>query len=146
MRFFAVANVAEVANPADFEAVASLMVVSPDMRHPLSVRLRDFKDRRAVPILVELLDTPHADNAALSLSLMPGGAVLEPDPTGPARHVGPAWVQPYDRVAPFKRWWAEKGKHEYAAEVKWWQKFRAGLKPDPALRGDGPCPSPRRDE
>lgn len=146
VRFFAVANVAEVANPADFEAVASLAVVSPDLRHPLSVRLRDFKDRRAVPILAELLDTPHADNAALSLSLMPGGAALEPDPTGPAKHVGPAWVQPTDRVAPYKRWWAEQGKRAFAAEVKWWEQFRARLKPDPALRGDGPCPTTARED
>lgn len=141
VRFFAVANVAEVAQPEDFEALARLAVTSPDLRHVLSVRLRDFKDRRAVPILAEMLDSPQASNAALSMSLL-DGASLPPDVTGPAEHRGPAWVQPQDNVSPWRRWWAEHGQSAYAAEVTWWKAFRAGLEPDPALRGDVPCPRP----
>lgn len=141
VRFFAVVNVAGVADPRDFEALAPLAVTSPDLRHVLSVRLRDFKDRRAVPILAELLDTPQASNAALSISKLPGAPSLAAD-VGPAEHVGPAWVQPQDAVAPYRRWWAAQGQRDYATEVKWWKQLRAGLTPDPTLRPDGPCPTP----
>lgn len=139
VRFFSIVKLADVADPRDFEVVARQVVAAPPMQHAVSVRLRDWKDRRAVPVLAALLDTPHASNAALSLSELPFCPRLPPD-TGPAQHhESGAWIQPTDPIAPYRRWWKERGAAAFAVEATWWNKLRSSTQPDPPLVPDTPC-------
>lgn len=91
------------------------------------MRVRDFGDRRAVPILVDLLGGERADaeNAALSLSMSPGVPDLpaeQLDPSASAEHMPyGAWHAPEtSRVAPYQRWWQAEGHAAFDAECAWW--------------------------
>jgi hypothetical protein len=142
VRFFAIAKLADLADPSDFEAVASQVVAAPPMRHMISVRLRDWKDRRAVPVLAELLETPQAANAALSLEQLPFCPKLPPDTAPAEHHESGAWIQQTDGVAPYRRWWKEKGAAQFQSERAWWTALRARTKPEADLITDAPCPKP----
>jgi hypothetical protein len=140
VRFYAVANLASLADAKDFEAVLRQVVVAPALANVLASRLRDWQDRRAVPALAELLATPAAAaNAALSLSQLPGCPRLDPDVVAPATHEGDHWTQRTDAITPYRRWWQARGARDFAHELRWWTAWKAKLVADKDLVGDGPC-------
>ena len=114
--WWAVVNLANAADARDFEMVLTQAVKKPDLHHVLSVRLRDWKDKRAVPCLAEFLESSTILvklNAAGSLSLMPGCPRLDADVIGQERR-GPMTLLKTDQAAPYKRWWKEKGSALFA--------------------------------
>jgi hypothetical protein len=126
VRFFATTSIAEVHAPEDFEAFVRATFRRGDSGI-LAARVRDFGDRRAVPILVDLLGGVRndAENAALSLSMSPGVPDLpaEPlDPNATAEHLPyGAWRAPEtSRIAPYRAWWQREGHEAFAAECTWW--------------------------
>ena len=120
MRDWAVLLLADIADPGDLEPVLAQAVECTFLllHHALAARLRDWKDRRVVPCLVEFLDSPEwvvRANAALSLGILPFGPQIKDDE--------PA----------LRRWWQEKGAADFGDEVKWWQAFKKRLRPVPDL-------------
>jgi hypothetical protein len=126
VRFYALTSIAETHASEDFEPFVRAAHTHGDTR-VLAVRARDFGDRRAVPLLVDLLASPaDAENAALSLSMLPGVPDLpeeQVEPAATAEHLpGGAWRAPAtSRVAPYQRWWQGDGRAAFATECAWWQ-------------------------
>lgn len=135
--FRAVTTLADVHDPSDLEPVLRAYLARrhrrtgchrahDDLHHVLGVRLRDWRDRRAVVALVELLDGPSlvAENAAESLAQSPGVPSLDAEPTtaeGATHTAEGVWVAPpSSRVAPYRRWWDQTGRAAFAAECASW--------------------------
>ena len=126
VRFYASTSIAEVHAAEDFEPFVRATFAHHDSL-TLAARARDFGDRRAVPILVDLLggDRGVAENAALSLSMLPGVprvAAEQLDPDATAEHLpNGAWRSPEtSSVGPYQRWWQSEGRASFAAECAWW--------------------------
>lgn len=126
VRWWAIIKLADAADPRDLESVLLQAILSPELHHPLAVRLRDWKDRRAVPCLVEFLESPSwvvRANAAVSLGYIPSCPRLDADALGTECHDGQMLAKT-DEAAPYRRWWKENGVNAYADEVKWWSTFK----------------------
>ncbi|MFO0708672.1 MAG: hypothetical protein U0353_02475 [Sandaracinus sp.] len=126
VRFFARTSIAGLHQPEDFEPFVRSARAHPD-DNTVAVRIRDFGDRRAVPVLVDLLEVGGlaSENAAGSLGMLPGVPALtgEPvDPAASATHLpGGAWeAPPSTRVPAYRRWWSETGRAAFQAECAWW--------------------------
>lgn len=133
IRWRALIELADVHAPEDLEQVLRAYLAHSDLEHPLAVRLRDWRDRRTVPVLVELLhsrDNLVAQNAALSLSVgrIPGVPVLDKESDDPNfvsehRPEGYWTAPPMSHVKPYRRWWASTGREQFSAECTWWLSF-----------------------
>ncbi|MBM4094174.1 MAG: hypothetical protein FJ276_32925 [Planctomycetes bacterium] len=126
VRWWAVIKLADAADPRDFESVLLQAILSPELHDALAVRLRDWKDRRAVPCLVEFLESPSLVlrmNAAMSLGCIPSCPRLDADVLGVECHDG-LMLAKTDAAAPYRRWWKENGVNAFADELKWWDTFK----------------------
>ncbi len=130
IRFRAVTELAEVHHPEDLEPLLRAYLAHEDLQRVVAVRVRDWHDRRAVIVLVELLGGPEniALNAAGSLAQSPDVPALDPEPTtdqvGAVHLPGGAWrAPPSSTVAPYRRWWSEQGRAAFATECAWWTTF-----------------------
>lgn len=125
IRRWAILNLAEIADTNDLEIVMAQAVEVPitDIEHALAVRLRDWKSRRVVPLLIELLsnkDKLIRENAGLSLSNLEFLPKLEPDMIDRRCVEGVStYLESY--VEPYKKWWREAGKNEFSGEVAHWE-------------------------
>ncbi len=139
IRQWAVIMLADLHAPEDLEPILRAYLGHPDLAHVLSSRLRDWRDRRIVPALVELLDSPEvlaSLGAGLSLAggLIPGVPVLEwesDDPNFVSEHRPEGYwtAPPMSHVQPYRRWWAKTGREQFSAECNWWVHFAGSARP-----------------
>lgn len=126
VRLYALTTIATIHAPEDFEPFVRACLTTGDW-NTLGVRVRDWGDRRAVPVLAELLGRGDlaAANAASSLPTLPGVPTLpaeQVDPSATATHLpNGAWRDPETSlVPPYTRWWAGEGRTAFATECAWW--------------------------
>ncbi|MBN8615231.1 MAG: hypothetical protein J0L92_31835 [Deltaproteobacteria bacterium] len=127
VRLYATTSIASIHHPDDLEPFIRACFAAGDTL-TLAVRVRDWSDRRAVPLLVGLLAGGDlaSQNAATSLSMLPGVPALEPaqvDPAATAEHLpNGAWRDPETTlVAPYTAWWAREGRLAFETECVWWR-------------------------
>lgn len=135
VRQWAVLNLADLHVAEDLGPVLTAFARHDDLAHPVAVRARDWQDRNAIPALVELLshdESVVAENAALSLSMLPGVPTLEaiPDPTHVPEHRPEGYwtAATTSLAAPYRQWWVDAGRSEAAAECAWWNRQLAGAR------------------
>lgn len=128
IRFWAVVMLANEHDPDDFLVVLELARTDQDNAHVFAVRLRDWKDRRAVPVLAEFLDNAErlvSENAAVSLEQLPGVPRLQAVAIShePSVHLpNGAWTAPEtSMVPPYRKWWREEGRQLFWEECEFWE-------------------------
>lgn len=135
-------ELADVHDSGDLSAMLQCYLSFPDMHPTQAARLRDWRARRSVPALVEMLSSSEVlvrENAGTSLSreMIPGVPFLEPKSQADfvAEHHEAAdgrryWTAaPRSYVPPYLRWWAAEGRAAFAEECEWWNTFAGALRP-----------------
>jgi hypothetical protein len=131
IRWWAVIELADAANPDDLPHVMEQFIEYPYLRNALAARLDDWKDRRVVPCLAQLLNDLNpvvGSNAGLSLKSLPFCPKFEPDVIG-AEHREGMKILKTDQAAPYLRWWESEGINKFSDEEKWWKALKDKARP-----------------